>query len=77
VDFVEPIVSNIVNVFILKGSSILIESLTLNIDMSSEKISRYEYILLVDIQVFFPLETSTPRNSEIKGPTSQFRSARD
>jgi hypothetical protein len=41
VDFVEPIVSNIVNVFILKGSSILIESLTLNIDMSSEKISRY------------------------------------
>ncbi len=60
VDFVEPIVSNIVNVFILKGSSILIESLTLNIDMSSEKISRYEYTLLVDIQVPFPFRNFYP-----------------
>jgi hypothetical protein len=40
VDYVEPVICNIVNVFILKGASIQIESLTLNIDMSSGKITR-------------------------------------
>jgi hypothetical protein len=49
VDYVEPVVSNIVNVFLLKGSSICLESLTLNLDMCSQNILRYAFLILISI----------------------------